>query len=327
MKRSTRPVVLAAPEWRDLQKKGTVAGLVRAAPLVRAADGTVSFVASSEAADRYGDTIDQAGWDLGAYQRNPVLLWAHSHDCPPVGRVGSIKVAGDLVCSGVEFTPADMHAFGAEVGAMVKAGFLNTVSVGFLPRAWEERYDEGGRFLGYHFTQCELLEISVVPVPANPEAMIEGRAFTKSLQGWASATAAGEGEPMPRAFAQQVQQLAKAADDLQTPAGDDDDADALGVHMAAQTALLERIAKATEAPRFTVRMGDFEVSGPDVASVKALLGAVTKDTQALPDEAPTDPALAQLAPAAVADAAPVGETAHEADPSLQSVLSTLTGGA
>jgi hypothetical protein len=24
-----------------------------------------------------GDTIEQSGWDLNAYQRNPVVLWAH----------------------------------------------------------------------------------------------------------------------------------------------------------------------------------------------------------------------------------------------------------
>ncbi len=278
MKRAARPVVVPAPEWRALQKKGQVAGLAKTAVLIRATDGSVSFVASSEDPDRYGDTIDQNGWDLANYKANPVLLWAHSHSTPPVGKVGTIGLGttGNLTASAVEFTTKEQHPFGCEVGAMVAGGFLSAVSVGFLPSAWEERYDEGGRFKGYHFTKMELLEISVVPVPANPMALIEGRGFAKSLHDWADVP--DESAPMARGFQAELQGWLKAAEDVQTRATDEQDAG----DFSRMIGLLERIAKASEAPRFTVKLGDLEVTGPDVASVKALCAAVTKDTKALP---------------------------------------------
>lgn len=180
-----RHEILSAPAWRSAVKQKQVAGLSRAATITRGEDGSVSFVASTATADRYGDTIDQAGWDTAAYEKNPVLLWAHDYATPPVGKVGRLDKAANLTAKDVTFTSEDQHPFGAQVGRMVAGGFLNTVSVGFLPVEWEERYAEGGQFLGFHFKKMELLEISVVPVPANPQALVEGRAFAKSVAEWA----------------------------------------------------------------------------------------------------------------------------------------------
>lgn len=282
MKRSSPPVIVTPLEWRGLLKKGQVAGVARSATLTVAKDGSVSFVASAFDADRYGDTINGLGWKLDNFKANPVLLWAHSHSTPPVGRVGSIEVPGaekaPLEAHDCTFTPAEMHAFGAEVGAMVKGGFLNAVSVGFLPIKWEERYDEGGRFLGYHFIEQELLELSVVPVPAQPQALLLSKGFAKSLSQWIETP--DDSSPMARGFQQELGGFFKAADDLQASADGDG--------FERMEALLERIAKATEAPRFTVRLGDMEVSGPDVASVKALVRAVSGDVKALPAPAPVE---------------------------------------
>ncbi len=171
--------------------------------------------------------------------------------------------------------------------------------MGFLPSAWEERYDEGGRFKGYHFTKMELLEISVVPVPANPMALIEGRGFAKSLHDWADVP--DESAPMARGFQAELQGWLKAAEDVQTRATDDQDAG----DFSRMIGLLERIAKASEAPRFTVKLGDLEVTGPDVASVKALCAAVTKDTKALPSPRPSPAVVPEPGTPEVAKAAPV----------------------
>jgi HK97 family phage prohead protease len=244
MKRTTRPPIVTALQWRDLQKKGTTAALARFAAIQKAEDGAVSFIASTQGADRYGDTIDQKGWDTASYEANPVLLWAHDYSTRPVGKVGRLDKAGDLTARDVTFTPSEMHAFGAEVGAMVAAGFLNTVSVGFLPKKWEERWDETKGFLGFHFTEMELLEISVVPVPANPQALVEGRAFAKSLTDWAHATAArSDASPIARDFSTTLEAFAKVAEEEEAKAADTTDADAF----AQMLVLLERIAKSTEA--------------------------------------------------------------------------------
>lgn len=247
MKTSTRPPILSAQQWRAAVKEGTVGGLSRQVPsaIARGADGAVAFIASTPAPDRYGDTIDQNGWDTSSYEKNPVLLWAHSYSTPPVGKVLKlVKNADALRADAVEFTPKEVHAFGAEVGAMVREGFLNTVSVGFLPKSWEERYGETGNFLGYHFKEMELLEISVVPVPANPQALVDGRAFVKSLAEWASATETPDADvaPVARSWGDQLRSWLKAADDAQVRlTQDSDDAD-----FRAMLSCLERIAVSSE---------------------------------------------------------------------------------
>lgn len=244
MKRTTRPPIVTALQWRDLQKKGQTAALARFATIQKAEDGSVSFVASTQGADRYGDTIDQKGWDTGSFERNPVLLWAHDYNTRPVGKVGRLDKGGDLTARDVTFTPPEMHAFGAEVGAMVAAGFLNTVSVGFLPKKWEERWDQEKGFLGFHFLEMELLEISVVPVPANPQALVEGRAFAKSLMDWASATTAKtDAQPIARDWGTTIETFAKVAEEETAKTQDTQDVDAF----AQMLVLLERIAVSTEA--------------------------------------------------------------------------------
>lgn len=285
MKSKHRPVVVSAAEWRTLQKQGKTAGLAISTKLVRKEDGTVSFVASESSPDRSGDTVQAAGWKLDNFKKNPVLLWAHSHYDPPVGKVGSIAVVGErLIADKCVFTSDDENKFGADVGRMVKAGFLNTVSVGFMPLKWELRYDGEGNFLGYNFIEQELLELSVVPVPAHPNALVASKAFAEQLRSWVSETDAHD--PMTRVFASELQTFLKAADDVEEAEADQADASAF----ERMEKLLERIAKATEAPRFTVRLGELEVSGPDLPSVKALLDVLKKDIDKLPAAAPLVPA-------------------------------------
>lgn len=280
MKRTARPEILTAPQWRAAVKQGKAPGLARFSPIVRASDGGVSFVASSAAPDRYGDTIDQTGWDTASYERNPVLLWAHDYSTPPVGKVGALDKSGDLTARGIEFTPEAMHPFGAQVGEMVKAGFLNTVSVGFLPKRWEERRDEDGAFLGYNFKEAELLEISVVPVPANPQALAEGRAFTKALGEWARA-APDDAPALARGFRDELRAHLDAVMKAADRAAEAGDTDAF----ADMLALLQRIATATEA------------QARDLAEVRALLGASGAGLVRAPDLTDADSRPTSLAAA------------------------------
>src|SRR6185369_5417147 len=57
-------------------------------------DQSFTFVASSNAVDRYGDVIEQ-DWILDDYWKNPVLLFAHQTRALPVGRVTSFNVTPD----------------------------------------------------------------------------------------------------------------------------------------------------------------------------------------------------------------------------------------
>ena len=143
-----------------------------------------AVVGSTNVLDRMGDSIDQAGWVLSHYEKNPVVLWGHNihQDRPPIGKSIKTWIAGKQAKTKklmfkIKFDLFDK--FAAEIYRKIKDGFINTVSVGFLPIEWHNREEEGA-VKGRIYTKQELLELSFVPVPANPQALVSLRSMSKT---------------------------------------------------------------------------------------------------------------------------------------------------
>lgn len=113
---------------------------------------------ASDVTDRQGEKFDASTFDLTVLQNHPLpLLFAHDH----TKIAGSIDRAylderGDLV---IDFKLADT-ALGREMATLIESGSLSAVSVGYLQR------EAGGS------VKRELVEVSLVSVPANPGAII-----------------------------------------------------------------------------------------------------------------------------------------------------------
>lgn len=140
-------------------------------------DRPLTVVASEESADRLGDVVRADGWELGAYKRNPVFLWAHDYTRTPIGRSSWVDVEGARLLATVEFAPT---AFAREVEMLYRQRFLRAVSVGFRAKAFSFRKGRDGSVDGIEYTKQELLELSAVPVPANPSAL--AKAFDGGLE-------------------------------------------------------------------------------------------------------------------------------------------------
>lgn len=142
---------------------------------IKAGDGrNLTFVISTASVDRMGDTIAVDGWKLDGFRRNPVVLWAHDAGSLPVAKATKVWIEGGRLMADAEFTPSGMARFNDTVFDMLKGGFLSATSVGFAPLKYAFTDDPQRRF-GIDFLEQELLEFSVVPVPANAEALIQGR--------------------------------------------------------------------------------------------------------------------------------------------------------
>lgn len=133
-------------------------------------DRRIRFVASDEKLNRYGQIVRINGWELDNYKKNPILLWQHQTDELPIGKV-SIGVIGDQLVADAEFATEDLNPFAERVYQMAKAGYINAVSVGFMPLDGKPIFNSDGEYEGMEFTQQELLELSVVNIPANPSAL------------------------------------------------------------------------------------------------------------------------------------------------------------
>ena len=131
-------------------------------------DRSVKFVITTGAADREKDVIDPSGWDVENYLRNPVVLFAHDYDSLPVARTISLEQQGDKLIAVAEFASAELNPMAERVFQMLKQGFLRGASVGFRPVAFTFNDARGG----VDFAKQELLEFSIVPIPANAQALM-----------------------------------------------------------------------------------------------------------------------------------------------------------
>lgn len=129
------------------------------------------FVLSDEGKDRVGDKIDPQGWQLKNFLKNPVALFNHNQDAP-IGTWENIRVEGGKLIAKLALAARGTSHRIDEIRSLVEQGILKAVSVGFKPL--EAEPIKGG---GLHFKRQELLEASIVSIPALPSAL----ALAKSL--------------------------------------------------------------------------------------------------------------------------------------------------
>jgi HK97 family phage prohead protease len=110
--------------------------------------------------------------NLKNFKKNPVFLWAHRGNDSPENVMGTAKkvwVDGKNLMFKLEFLDEDINPRSDMVFKMFKSKALRAFSIGFAPD-WEKASFNEKRG-GFDFPVSELLEISAVPVPANPAAL------------------------------------------------------------------------------------------------------------------------------------------------------------
>jgi len=130
-----------------------------------AEDGSINIkgLASTSALDRTGDVIDHNAWKQGGldnYGDNPIILFNHNYDRP----IGRAKYC-DVTQNGLEIE-AKISKSAGDVVDLIKDGVLGAFSVGFKVKDAEYNKETDGFFI----KSAELLEVSVVSIPANQTA-------------------------------------------------------------------------------------------------------------------------------------------------------------
>ena len=165
------------PQSRDLASTPPVAWEGKAADDSR----TFTFTISSATPDRMGNSVAVEGWRLENYKRNPVVLWGHDGANLPVGRATRVWVQGGKLKATAELAPASVSQYAERVRGMITAGYLCATSVGFAPIRMKFS-DDKQRPYGIDFLEQELLEFSIVSIPANPDALLDPGQLTKAAQ-------------------------------------------------------------------------------------------------------------------------------------------------
>ena len=133
-------------------------------------NGVHSVTIFANSASRDGHVVEPTGMDFSAYRKNPVVLYAHDLTGRtqsaglPIGRTRRlVRMSDGRIRAEFEFLPGD--AFADRVRNAWRRGFLRAASMGW--RAVESRPSGGGVII----TKSELLEWSIVAVPADPDAL------------------------------------------------------------------------------------------------------------------------------------------------------------
>ena len=129
---------------------------------------TITGIASTPEPDRMGDIVEP----LGVTYKNPLPLLLYHDAKKPVGQVTFKKPTAD----GLEFSaslptidaPGTLRDRVEEAWQSLKAGLLAGVSIGF--RSIEEAFNKDTG--GFRFLKTEVLELSLVAIPANADATI-----------------------------------------------------------------------------------------------------------------------------------------------------------
>lgn len=159
------------------------------------------FVANTEGVNSKGYRVLTAGIRTERFMQNPICLGEHSA-WQVVGKWGDINKEGNTLKVGKLKISRNQEAYKNDV----EDGIISAVSMGLRPISWSE--DAMLMMPGQTrptLTECELVEVSLVAIPANPES-VEVRLYA-------------EGETLEQLSMEQVERIFKHNETSETMSG------------------------------------------------------------------------------------------------------------
>ena len=143
---------------------------------------TVEFVASDNSVDSYHTVIPVDKWDLTRYQKNGIVgymhdvygdSWTKSADPDDIIGKGEAFIEEDKLIVRITFEPKELNERADKIFRKIQFGSLHAVSVGFRATKKGHMGDEerGEDPKVYYYAGQELLEVSVVNIPSNANAL------------------------------------------------------------------------------------------------------------------------------------------------------------
>lgn len=189
-------LAIAFYEWANRNKKAKVGEIVENIKLEKKItcnikqigsddDRILRFVVTDETQDSDDDILLFEGWNLSRFVKNPVGLYMHQYDKPAMAKaVNVIKdelnktisidykfPSFDEMSSDKNFV-SDWAKLTDTVYNLYKNGYMNAVSVGFDSKdSTKNPNSQYGRI----YKDKNLLEVSFVSVPANPNALLTAK--------------------------------------------------------------------------------------------------------------------------------------------------------
>lgn len=137
------------------------------------------FVLSDGSIDREGEVVEAKGWKLERLISDPVALFNHDRDVI-LGKWTDLRISAGRLIGRLIWDESGKSPIVEHVRALVEQGILRTTSVGFKP-VKREPMDPKEPWGPQRYTEQELLEASLVSVPANPNALSIQRSIPRDV--------------------------------------------------------------------------------------------------------------------------------------------------
>lgn len=132
-------------------------------------DGVFEAIVTTSETDRHNESIATEGIDTDNWEKNsPTVLYGHDYFGLPIGKGISLKRTKNKLTSKFQLA-IEEYDLAATIAKLIKGGYLTAVSIGGIVREWSEDYKT--------ILKMEMVEFSVVPIPANRSAIITGKSF------------------------------------------------------------------------------------------------------------------------------------------------------
>jgi HK97 family phage prohead protease len=136
-------------------------------------DGIFEGIVTTSEVDRHMESIATEGIDTDNWlNKSPTVLYGHDYfDRLPVGKGLSLKRTKNKMTSKFQMCVKE-YPFAKTVADLVKGGYLTALSIGGIVREWSEDYKT--------ILRMEMIEFSIVPIPANASAVITRKSIEKA---------------------------------------------------------------------------------------------------------------------------------------------------
>lgn len=142
----------------------------------RVAD-SYDFVLSTEMPDRVGDVVKIDGLDTKDFEQNPIALYMHNHQ-EPIGAWSNLRKSNGALIGSLNLAYKGTSKLIDFAHSMISQGMLKAVSVSFMPIDYVKNANGKGLLIN----KSSLLEVSLVTIPMNPQALMIAKSFDFSDQ-------------------------------------------------------------------------------------------------------------------------------------------------
>lgn len=143
---------------------------------------SIEATITTQTIDRDGEVLISQGMDASEYEKNPVVFYNHDY-AQPIGKISDIRRGDGKIDATIQFAqrPEGFEGsyFPEFVESLVEQGIVKGISVGFVPleggtrRASSKDQSDYGDEVKTVFSKWKLLEVSVAPLPANGDALVQ----------------------------------------------------------------------------------------------------------------------------------------------------------